>query len=296
MLKRLVLVAVLAVAAGVLLAATGSDPALAHTCTSGGGGHDGPHGVAAEPAAGSAALSKLNSNDPPVAAASEDARAKRKPKKTCRPTKIAPNWRNNYVPLFGLEDRNDPSQRYEAQRWRDECEHHDNEWSQTCGWYYGGPSLFPNRGPRREGHPNEVHVGFAATHCFLFEFAHQCEYHDASHGESVHDTHGGALYFDVCATRNAESRYCREGMADTQAGVTIMDHFPCGAPIPIAYCIDEYHVIRPFDADYTNAQMENTQTDTQAIVDDPHTYLCGFGPGAEDCIVPSASTNEALIP
>ena len=39
----------------------------------------------------------------------------------------------------------------------------------------------------------------------------------------------------------------------------------CGAPIPIAYCIDEYHVIRPFDAEYTEAQMENSQTAIQAI-------------------------------
>ena len=295
MLKRLALVAVLAAAAGILLAATGSDPALAHTCTSGGGDH-GPHAMPAAAPARSAAVSHLNSNDPPVAESSDEARAKRKPKKKCHPTKVMPNWRNNYVPLFGLEDRNDPNQRYEAQRWRDECEHHDSEWSQQCAWYYGGTSFFPNRDDEETNAPNELHAGFAATHCFLFEFAHQCEDHDASYGESVHDAHGGALYVDVCLERNAESRYCREGQADTQAGVTIMDHFPCGAPIPIAYCIDEYHVIRPFDTEYTQAQMENTQTDTQAIVEDPNTYLCGFGPGAEDCVVPTVATNEAFIP
>lgn len=293
MLKRLALVAVLAAASGVLLAATGSDPADAHTCR--GGGDHGPHAVAREAGARERAISELNSNDPPAAETAE-AKAKKKPKKKCYPTKVMPNWRNNYVPLFDLEDRDDPNQRYEAQRWRDECERRNNEFAQQCAWYYGGTSLFPNRDDPDRRSPNELHVGFAATHCFLFEFAHQCEDHDASYGESVHDAHGGAIYVDVCLERNAESRYCREGQADTQAGVTIMDHFPCGAPVPILFCIDEYHVIRPLDAEYTEAQMENTQTDTQAIVDDPYTYVCGFGPGSEDCVVPSVATNEALIP
>jgi hypothetical protein len=295
MFKRLALIGLLAAAGVVLLAAIGSDPAFAHTCSTGGNGH-GPHAIAAASRSRQATTDGLNSNDPPAAdfADATDARAKKKPKKKCHPTKVMPNWRNNYIPLFGLEDREDPNQRYEAQRWRDECEHHDSEWAQTCGWYYGGTSFFPDQTDPEGNAPNEAHVGFAATHCFLFEFAHQCEGHDESLGESVHDAHGGALYVDVCLTRNAESRYCREGQADTQAGVTIMDHFPCGAPIPIAYCIDEYHVIRPLDAEYTQAQFENSQTDTQAIVEDPQTYLCGYGPGAEDCPVPALGVGATL--
>jgi hypothetical protein len=278
MLKRLAILAVLAAAAGVLLGLASSDWALAHQCSSKGAGHPGHK------------------------AATTRAPAKKAKKPKCKETPVVPNWRDNYIPLFDLEDRDDPNQRYEAQRWRDECEHHDQEFAQQCAWYYGGTSLFPNEDGSGNA-PNELHAGVAATHCFLFEFAHQCEGHDEGLGESVHDAHGGAIYVDVCLEKNAESKYCREGLADTQVGVTILDHFPCGAPIPIAYCIDEYHVVRPFDSAYTQSQMENSGTATQAIVDDPHTYLCGFGPGAEDCIAPAlpaqhsatASTEEAAV-
>jgi len=275
MLKRLALIGLLVAVVGALLAVS-ANGALAHQCSEGGKGHDGPH-----------KMSPVSTVDPAASKADVAEKKKPKPKPQCKPTPVQPNWRDNYIPLFDLEDRDDPNQRYEAQRWRDECEHHDREFAQQCAWYYGGTSFFPNR-DNDEMAPNEAHAGFAATHCFLFEFAHQCEDHDESYGESVHDAHGGALYVDVCLTRNPESRYCRQGMADTQAGVTIMDHFPCGAPVPIVNCIDEYHVIRPFDAEYTGRQMENSQRDTQEIFDDPHRYLCGFGPGAEECVVPES--------
>jgi hypothetical protein len=282
MLKRLGLVAVLVALVGTVLAVS-ANSALAHQCSTGGKGHDGPHKASAP------TTKQYQASDPrSVAAASDVATAEKagkKKKPVCKETPVQPNWRDNYIPLFDLQDRDDPRQRYEAQRWRDECEHHDREFAQQCAWYYGGTSFFPNR-DNDEMSPNEAHAGFAATHCFLFEFAHQCEDHDESYGESVHDAHGGALYLDVCLTRNAESRYCQQGMADTQVGLTIMDHFPCGAPVPIVNCIDEYHVVRPFDTEYTSAQFDNTQRDTQEVVDDPHRYLCGFGPGAEDCMVP----------
>lgn len=207
----------------------------------------------------------------------------------CRETPVMPNWRGTYVPLFDIEDREDESQRYDAQRWRDECANGDPnspdyQSRQQCQWAYGGTSLFPNR-ENDERSPNELHAGFAATHCFLFEFAHQCEDHDAARGEGVHDAHGGATYVDVCLTANPESKYCDDGLEDTQVGVTVMDHNPCGTVVPIVACTDEYKVVRPLDIAYTQAQMDNTVEDTQAIVADPYTWACGFEQYG-DCLVP----------
>lgn len=198
----------------------------------------------------------------------------------CHESPAAPNWRDgNYVPLFDLENRDDPEQRKDAQRWREECQGYDEAGNyhsdQQCLWVRGGTSFFPNRDVFGNA-PNELHVGFAASHCFLFEFAHQCEDHDARRGEGVHDKHGGAIYADVCATENAQSKYCDDGMTDTQAGLTIMDHNPCGLIVPIVACIDEYHVIRPLDTEYTQDQMQDSQDYLPRIVEDPELYLCGY--------------------
>ncbi len=208
----------------------------------------------------------------------------------CRETRVMPNWRGTYVPLFDLADREDEAQRYDAQRWRDECANGDPnspdyQSRQMCQWAYGGQSGFPNRGDDLMA-PNEFHAGFAATHCFLGEFAHQCEDHDASYGEGVHDAHGGAIYADVCVTPNPESKYCNDGPEDTQAGVTVMDHNPCGTIVPVVACTDEYKVVRPLDQEYTTAQMENSAEQTQEIADDPYTWLCGYEQFGE-CVIPA---------
>ncbi len=207
-------------------------------------------------------------------------------RETCRESETVPNWRDgNYIPLFDLEDRDDEQQRRDAQRWREECSDGDPQSeeyrsSQLCAWAYGGQSNTPNDGSDptdpNSFSPNEFHVGFGASHCFLGEFAHQCEHHDAERGEGVHDTHGGAIYVDVCLTENPESKYCDDGMKDTQVGVTIMDHNPCGTVVPIVACTDEYHVIRPFDPEYTQAQMEDSAEYAQRIAEDPVLYLCGY--------------------
>lgn len=196
----------------------------------------------------------------------------------CHESPVAPHWRDgNYVPLFDLEDRDDEQQRADAQRWREECQGYreDGTYSsnQQCAWVYGGTSLFEQYG---EQAPNELHVGFAASHCFLFEFAHDCSDHSAEAGEGVHDKHGGAVYADVCLTENRESKYCDDGMTDTQVGLTVMDHLGCGYIVPIVSCIDEYHVIRPFDQAYTEEQMADSQEYVGRIIDDPELYLCGY--------------------
>lgn len=206
---------------------------------------------------------------------------------TCEDTPVMPNWRDNYVPLFDLENRNDEQQRYDAQRWRDEC---DNQ--QQCVWAETGTSLFETGSlldgdpPEGLGSPNEAHIGMAASHCFLAEAAHQCEDHDPASGEGVHDAHGGAVYADACLTQNSDpatNKWCNDGMTDTQVGVTIMDHNPCGTLIPIVACTDEYHVIRPFDQPYTDAQKADSQAALAAIVADPATYICGHHDSGQDC-------------
>lgn len=190
----------------------------------------------------------------------------------CEETHVVPNWRDgNYIPLFDIADRDDPEQRRDAQRWRD-CSYYDEDGyyqnNQFCIWLNFGNSF--------EDSPNEVHAGSGGQHCFLGEFAHDCSDHDRRHGEGVHDAHGGANYVDVCLADSEENRYCDDGLQDTQAGVTIMDHNPCGTIVPIVACTDEYHVIRPFDQAYTTEQMEDSAEYIPRILADPILYLCGY--------------------
>ena len=206
----------------------------------------------------------------------------------CQETDVYDDWRPNYVPLFDLPARDDQSeggegeqQRYDAQRWRDEC-NNDGEYRQQCLWFYGGQSVMPH--PESDGHhdgeepedgllsrPNEAHVGYAATHCFLAEGAHDCDRHGADNEFDTHDSHGGAIYADVCTAENPDSKYCDDGLQDTQAGVTIVDHLDCPTG-----CLDEYHVVRPLDSEYTQAQMDATAAALEGIVSDPETYLLGY--------------------
>jgi hypothetical protein len=199
---------------------------------------------------------------------------------TCEDTAVAPNWRDGYVPLFGLADRDDDQERREAQRWRDEygCD------AQHCVWVKQNSSV-------DGGAPTAVHAGTAADHS-MFEVAHQSEDHREG-TESNHDAHGGAIYADVCASSEEDTSY--EGQAgacqdpsDTQVGVTLVDHNPCSTVLPYVSCTDEYHVVRPLDTDYTQQQLQNTASDTQAIADDPRGYLCGHHyPDGDDCVVPA---------
>jgi len=212
---------------------------------------------------------------------------------TCYETRVYEDWRDNYVPLFDLEDRGDEDgngeqQRHDAQRWRDEC-HNGVEYRQHCGWFYGGNSaLFYEESDGQDddhgddpqvplGRPNEVHVGYAATHCFLAEGAHDCDRHGTNEFDT-HDSHGGALYADVCISENEDSTYCDDGPKDTQAGVTIVDHLTC----PMG-CFDEYHVVRPLDAEYTSEQMENSAADTETALSDPQRHLCGHPENGSRC-------------
>ncbi len=192
--------------------------------------------------------------------------------KRCKDTAVYEDWRPNFVPLFDLEER-DEATKEDAQRWRQECED-DGEYRQQCVWLYGGQSgtvyeSDPDGSPR----PNEQHVGVAATHCFLAEAAHDCDRHgDVSEGEfGTHDSHGGAVYVDLCLAGYDNSRHCDEGMKDTQAGVTVVDHLDC----PLG-CFDEYHVVRPFDEEYTAAQTDDSLAAVEQIVTDPKGHLCGY--------------------
>lgn len=193
----------------------------------------------------------------------------------CKDTKVYDDWRPNYVPLFDLSDRDGKTgeqQRYDAQRWRDECSN-DGEYRQQCAWVYGGQSAQPYDGSDPTGgtpRPNELHLGYAATHCFLAEGAHDCDSH-AQDEFGTHDSHGGAVYADVCLSANPDSKYCDDGAEDTQAGVTIVDHLDCPAG-----CFDEYHVVRPLDSDYTQEQMEDSAAALGYIADDPKAHLCGY--------------------
>lgn len=194
----------------------------------------------------------------------------------CRETEVYEDWRPNYVPLFDLSDRDGETgeqQRYDAQRWRDEC-NDDGEFSQQCGWQEGGQSVMLYDGSDPDGaspRPNELHVGYAATHCFLAEAAHDCDSHGTESEFDTHDSHGGAIYLDVCLAANPDSKYCDDGPSDTQAGVTIVDHLTCPAG-----CFDEYHVIRPLDTEYTQAQMDDTASAPDYILGNTEEYVCGY--------------------
>jgi hypothetical protein len=201
-------------------------------------------------------------------------------KDNCHETPVYEDWRNNYVPLFDLADRDGEDgeqQRRDAQRWREECSN-DGEERQQCAWAYGGTSAAPiadglepyptdpATGPR----PNELHVGYAANHCFLAEQAHDCDSHKETEF-GTHDSHGGALYADVCISENPDSRRCDDGATDTQAGVTIVDHLECPGG-----CSDEYHIVRPLDQAYTTRQMEDSAAAAGTIAADPQRHLCGY--------------------
>jgi hypothetical protein len=235
----------------------------------------------------------------------------------CHTTPVVPDWRGgNYIPLFDIDrdcdrdgtnpdeadcadtgghdsdgdgDIDGDDQRYDAQRWRDECVQPDGyEANQFCVWADFGTSGFADT--TEDPEPNEIHIGSAGSHCFLFEFAHQCEDHykggnpsESCEGyppgecpsEGVHDAHGGSVYADFCFAKNADSKWCDDGMEDTQVAATVMDHNPCGAPVPVVACIDEYHVIRPFDQAYTTEQMDDSAERATEISEDPATYTCG---------------------
>ena len=192
--------------------------------------------------------------------------------KHCEDTQVYDDWRPNLVPVFDLPERDDES-REDAQRWRQECED-DGEYRQECVWVYGGQSgMVYETDPDGTPRPNELHAGVAATHCFIAEAAHDCDRHaDVSEGEfETHDSHGGAAYVDACFAAYEASQHCDDGLADTQVGVTVVDHLDC----PIG-CFDEYHVVRPFDQPYTQAQVDDSVVTAQAIAADPKTFVCGY--------------------
>jgi hypothetical protein len=208
----------------------------------------------------------------------------------CDETRVFPDYRPNVIPAFDLADREDADgqgeqQRHDAQRWRAECED-DGEYRQYCGWLYGGQSAFryPTDDPTDPNEPedqiltppNELHAGFAATHCFLAEAAHDCDAHGTNEFDT-HDSHGGALYADVCLAQSDDSYWCDDGLQDNQAGVTVVDHLTC----PIG-CFDEYHVVRPLDPAYTQEQMDDSVAAVQQHATDPYTYVCGY-PGSTAC-------------
>ncbi len=205
----------------------------------------------------------------------------------CQETAVYDDWRPNYVPLFDLSDREDQAdggageqQRYDAQRWRDECNNGD-QYRQQCAWVYGGQSVQPYDDSDPAGstpRPNELHVGYAANHCFLAEGAHDCDNHGDDNEFDTHDSHGGALYADVCLSANPDSKYCDDGPEDTQAGVTIVDHLGC----PFG-CFDEYHVVRPLDTAHTQDQMADSATAIEGIANDPQRHLCGYEDKGSAC-------------
>lgn len=206
----------------------------------------------------------------------------------CHETPVYDDWRPNYVPLFDLAEREHgdgssaEEERYDAQRWRDECANEGQE-RQQCAWFYGGTSVVPHEDTDSDSEdellprPNELHVGYAANHCFLAEGAHDCDSHEESEF-GTHDSHGGAIYIDICLAENPDSKYCDDGLEDTQAGVTIVDHLTC----PLG-CFDEYHVVRPFDTAYTEEQMADSAEAIEAIGQDPQRHICGYEDQGSAC-------------
>lgn len=205
----------------------------------------------------------------------------------CHPS-VVENWRGQYVPAFGLEDREDEQQREHAQRWHQECQS-GGQYQQQCVWLYGGTTVAPDD----DGNvaPMEQHAGLAMTHCFAGEAFHQCENHNDP-GEGEHDSHGGSIYVDVCVNENPEADAstagaCDEGLQDTQAGITIEDHNPCGNVAPVVACTDEYHVVRPFDGEYTEAQTDDTAAWVESAQTSPAdhfaSWICGDHPSSQSC-------------
>jgi len=186
----------------------------------------------------------------------------------CHDTPVADDWRGNFVPVAGVNDREES--RKETQRWRDEygCD------TQYCQWvnYQGSVS---------DGSPQSVHAGMAADHS-MFEAAHSSEQHDEGEFNN-HDSHGGALYVDICVTSDEGTSYedhpgACEGPEDTQAGYTHVDHLTC----PMG-CLDEYHVVKPLDPEYTQEQADNSIAEAQADVADPKRWLCGYEEKGSAC-------------
>ena len=208
----------------------------------------------------------------------------------CEDTAVADDYRPNYVPLFDLADReygdpaSDSDGRNDAQRWRHECAN-DGEERQQCAWIYGGQSIqeYESDEGREDAdgntepedtllpRPNELHAGYSANHCFLAEGAHDCDRHDNTGEFGTHDSHGGALFVDVCLSTNPDSRWCDDGVEDTQVGVIILDHLSC----PVG-CFDEYHVVRPLDPEYTEKQMDGTVDAVEQISEDPEGHIVGY--------------------
>lgn len=201
----------------------------------------------------------------------------------CTDTPPSQEWRDNYVPLFDAPDRREDS-RTGYQRWRDErgCT------SEFCVWADFSFSILPSDGdPGPAPSPNEVHVGAAGDHS-LSEGAHQSEGHSCGPEyapcEGIHDRHGGAAYADVCLAENRggggsvhDPDSCDDGMQDTEIGVVVVDKNPCGGlsfgvPVP---CTDEYHIVRPFDAGYSERQRGQDQRDIESILADPERWVCG---------------------
>lgn len=217
----------------------------------------------------------------------------------CHPTPVYPNWRPPYVPLFGVNDTHCETtdqgevteeeckeNRHEAQRWRDEwgC---DTQW---CIWAKIQFSVDDDRKPQ------SVHAGTAADHSMTEGF-HSSEGHGTAEGN--HDSHGGSIYADVCLASDAGTSYDGQAGAcerpeDTQVGINIMDHNPCGVFIPIVACTDEYHVIRPLDLPYTMEQMEESGQQAGRLVtpEGRDDYVCGYQDPGSDYPVPC----RALVP
>ncbi len=190
---------------------------------------------------------------------------------TCEPSDVYPNWRDNVVPVADLTDRDDEQQRRDAQRWRDE----NGCLTQFCVWADPSASVDDPDGPAT------VHAGVAGDHS-LTEGAHSDEGHAVSEFGN-HDSHGGAIYVDLCAgsaegsSMDGQAGACR-GPSDTQAGVTVVDHLTC----PIG-CADEYHVVRPLDQPYTEEQVADSQRDVGEIGTDPMRYACGYEEFGSSC-------------
>jgi hypothetical protein len=204
----------------------------------------------------------------------------------CERTPSYGGWRPNWVPLFDVPDREDDTDgqqegesptddsRRSHQRWRDEYGCLDP----FCIW--ANPNISAT------GEPRSLHAGVAADHCWTEGF-HECEDHITG-SESTHDGHGGTIYADVCLAE--DKHYYDEKVEtgctdrnDSEIGFVIVDHLDCTFG-----CQDEYHIIRPTDPAYTQAQMEESAEDTQYIVDHPDDWLCGYDSYGSNCPLPDS--------
>ena len=206
----------------------------------------------------------------------------------CESTPPYGGWRPNWVPLFDVPDRQDDvdgaqedesptdESRRTHQRWRDEygCK------GSMCIWADPAYSTADDRSP------NTVHAGIAADHCWGEGF-HDCEGH-VKGDEGTHDGHGGTIYADICGSEDThyygdkKDVGCEDNM-DSEIGIVVVDHLGCTFG-----CQDEYHVIRPTDPEYTQAQMEETPKDTQYIVEHPDDWLCGYDGYGNSCPLPDS--------